>query len=64
MNRDLGGSGAPTGPMNRDFEALWALLRSSEALTGPMDPDFGGSEALTGPIDRDFGTSRVCSWEP
>ena len=55
MNRDLGGSGAPTGPMNRDFEALWALLRSSEALTGPMDGDFGRSESLTGQIYRGFG---------
>ncbi len=62
MNRDLDGSGVPTGSMNRDFEALWALLRRSEAFTGPIDRDFGGSEALTGPIDRDFGTFRVCFW--
>ena len=55
MDRDFGGSGTPTGPMPRDFQAFWALLRSSEALTGQMDRDFGGSEALTGPRDCDFG---------
>ena len=35
--------------------ALGGLLGSSEAVTKPMDRDFGNSEKLTGPIDRDVG---------
>ncbi len=42
IDRDFGGSEAPTGPIDRDFGALWGLLGSSGALTGPMDRDFGG----------------------
>ena len=56
MDRDFGGSEAPTGPIDRDLGALLRVLGNSEAQKGPMDRDFGGPAALTGSMNRKFGT--------
>ena len=56
MDRDFGGSAAPTWPTNLDVGSFGESLGSFETLTAPMHCDFGSSEALTMQIDRDLGS--------
>ena len=56
MDRDFGGSEAPTWPTNLDVGSFGESLGRFEMLTAPMHRDFGSSEALTMQIDRDLGS--------